>query len=246
MGEKFKEYKVCFLGDAGVGKTSILSKYIRGRIDMDVCATIGASFQVCKMNNIHGEQIKLMIWDTAGQERYRSMIQIYTRGCRVFIIVYDLSEQSSFEAIKNFWLDYASKNIVKDEQNKIIHSEADIISKGTPDSTNNYGELTAIMASLNWLLRAKPKPTVIHSDSNLAINLCNKIWTCRNERLQPILNLIHRAQAIYKQSIQYVWISRDKNEEADQLSRTPYTPEVVNSFRSQQLDILFQGDNLLW
>jgi len=130
MGEKFKEYKVCFLGEAGVGKTSILSKYIRGRIDMDVCATIGASFQVCKMNNAHGEQIKLMIWDTAGQERYRSMIQIYTRGCRIFIIVYDLSEQSSFDAIKKFWLDYASKNISKDEENClffIVGNKSDLV-----------------------------------------------------------------------------------------------------------------------
>jgi Ras-related protein Rab-5C len=130
MAERFNEYKICFLGEAGVGKTSILSKHVHGKIDADTCATIGASFQVCRMNNADGDQIKLMVWDTAGQERYRSMIQIYTRGCRVFVIVYDLSDPDSFKAIKQFWLEYATKGIDKDGEKClffIVGNKSDLV-----------------------------------------------------------------------------------------------------------------------
>jgi Ras-related protein Rab-5C len=130
MGEKVKEYKVCLLGDAGVGKTSILSKQFRGRIDVDSCATIGSSFQMSKMYNSAGDPLKLMIWDTAGQERYRSMIQIYTRGCRIFILVYDLSYQESFNSIKNFWMNYAAQSVVGDEKNClffVVANKSDLV-----------------------------------------------------------------------------------------------------------------------
>ena len=92
------------LGESGVGKTSIVQRFVtKDNFKEENPPTIGASF-VSKLVNIQGtdNNMKFQIWDTAGQEKYRSLASMYYKDAQVAIIVYDISKRATFEAVK-FW-----------------------------------------------------------------------------------------------------------------------------------------------
>ena len=98
----FGQYKIVFVGEAGVGKTSIIIRYVKDSFSTIVESTIGASFFI-KMMTINDKAYKLDIWDTAGQERYHSLIPMYYRASNAVIIVYDVMNYKSFEQSK-YWV----------------------------------------------------------------------------------------------------------------------------------------------
>jgi len=96
-----KGVKVCFLGEAGVGKSSILNRYIRDEFHDGEAPTIGAAFAT--KTHVKGEQTtKFEIWDTAGQERYHSLTPMYYRGSLAALIVYDITQDYTFEKAKSW------------------------------------------------------------------------------------------------------------------------------------------------
>jgi small GTP-binding protein len=102
--------KVIFVGNANVGKTSIVQRKINNTFNSVAHSTIGAA-----LNLFEKDGKKIEIWDTAGQERYRSLIKIYFRGARIAVIVYDATDKNKIKSIDN-WL-----KIVKDNDiNEII------------------------------------------------------------------------------------------------------------------------------
>ena len=97
-----KFYKICLLGDSGVGKTAIAERYVNNTFDVDSICTIGASFLTKKIQN-DNTQLNLEIWDTAGQERYRALTPLYYRQCSAVIIVIDNTENLSIESAE-YWI----------------------------------------------------------------------------------------------------------------------------------------------
>jgi len=95
MQESKKELKVVLLGDSGVGKTSLIARYVHNTYSAATQATSGAAF-VMKVVNINGQQIALNIWDTAGQERYHSLARVFYRDAAIIILVYDITHRESF------------------------------------------------------------------------------------------------------------------------------------------------------
>ena len=89
-------FKLLLIGDAGVGKSSILLRYTDNTFDEHLQSTIGVDFKV-KVAVKEGKKIKLTIWDTAGQERYRSLAPMYYRGAKIAIIVYDITCRDSYK-----------------------------------------------------------------------------------------------------------------------------------------------------
>lgn len=104
MPPKPKEAKVVVLGDAGVGKTSIIQRFIAGSFEDYTKATVGASFASKTVPLESGDNVKLSIWDTAGQEQFQSMAPIYYRNANAAILIFDLLDMGSFEKTK-FWID---------------------------------------------------------------------------------------------------------------------------------------------
>ena len=109
--------KMVLLGDSGVGKTSIISRYISGSFDKNYPTTNGANF-CCK--NVRFEQLDknllLDIWDTAGQEKYKSLSKFFYKDANVCILVYDVTSKESFDSLKVYWYaqlkEYTEPNIV--------------------------------------------------------------------------------------------------------------------------------------
>ena len=110
-------HKIVLLGDSGVGKTCIISRFISGQFDINVNSTNGASYASKKIDYPElGKSLMLDIWDTAGQEKYKSLTKFFYKDAAMVILVYDITRKVSFDNLKNFWYKeiqtYGEKNIV--------------------------------------------------------------------------------------------------------------------------------------
>ena len=85
-------FKVIVVGDSGVGKTNILSKYIKNEFFQDSKISIGIWYNN-KQLTIEGHKINVEIWDTAGCERYRSLTSLYYKGAKGAFVVYDITQK---------------------------------------------------------------------------------------------------------------------------------------------------------
>lgn len=95
--------KVLLLGESCVGKTSIFHRYVKDEYNQAYKATIGADF-FSKDLKVDDKEVILQIWDTAGQERYQSLGVTFFRGSDACILVYDITDRNSFEALTS-WVD---------------------------------------------------------------------------------------------------------------------------------------------
>ena len=102
--------KIVLLGEAGVGKTSIITRYISGSFSQVVMTSTGSSFVAKKIELDDKKKIKLQIWDTAGQERYRSLAKIFYQSAAVAVLVYDVTLKKSFEQLKEYWVKEIKEN----------------------------------------------------------------------------------------------------------------------------------------
>lgn len=100
-------FKVAVLGSAGVGKSSLINRYVDRMFKEDYKPTLGASI-IAKDVNIPGKDInyvvRLVLWDLAGQEKYESVRPMYFQGCVGAILVYDVTRTPSFNEIEKKWL----------------------------------------------------------------------------------------------------------------------------------------------
>ena len=89
------KYKLVFLGDQSVGKTSVITRFMYDTFDTTYQATIGIDF-LSKTMYLEDRTVRLQLWDTAGQERFRSLIPSYIRDSSVAVVVYDITSRASF------------------------------------------------------------------------------------------------------------------------------------------------------
>uniref|UniRef100_UPI00358E3BC2 ras-related protein Rab-11B isoform X1 n=1 Tax=Myxine glutinosa TaxID=7769 RepID=UPI00358E3BC2 len=118
MGARDDEYdylfKVVLIGDSGVGKSNLLSRFTRNEFNLESKSTIGVEFATRSIQ-VDGKTIKAQIWDTAGQERYRAITSAYYRGAVGALLVYDIAKHLTYENVER-WLkelrDHADSNII--------------------------------------------------------------------------------------------------------------------------------------
>ncbi|KAI0736826.1 GTPase [Fomitopsis betulina] len=107
-------FKVVLIGDSGVGKSNLLSRFTRNEFNLETKSTIGVEFATRSIN-VDGKTLKAQIWDTAGQERYRAITAAYYRGAVGALLVYDISKHQTYVNVTR-WLkelrDHADSNIV--------------------------------------------------------------------------------------------------------------------------------------
>jgi len=96
-----KDIKVVLLGDSGVGKSSLVLRFVTDTFKPYSDSTIGASYMT-KLINFENKAYKYMIWDTAGQEKYHSLAPMYYRNTQIAIIVYDITQKQTFLTVKKW------------------------------------------------------------------------------------------------------------------------------------------------
>ncbi|KAH3686867.1 hypothetical protein WICPIJ_002151 [Wickerhamomyces pijperi] len=120
--------KVIILGDSGVGKTSLMQQFVNGKFSHQYKATIGADF-LTKELTIDDKTVTMQIWDTAGQERFQSLGVAFYRGADCCVLVYDVTNQKSFDNISSWKDEFLIQANVKDPENfpfVIIGNKVDV------------------------------------------------------------------------------------------------------------------------
>ena len=100
--------KVVLLGQAGVGKTCIISKFITGDFNPNTISSLSAQY-ISKNMTIQDKVIKFDIWDTAGQERFRALAKIFYKDAKVICLCYDITSKESFNELKDYWYEKQTK-----------------------------------------------------------------------------------------------------------------------------------------
>lgn len=119
--------KIIILGDASVGKTSILIQFNSNHFETTIESTVGASFSTKVVETANGP-VELFMWDTAGQEKYRSLIPMYTRSAVAAIIVVDITRHSNVNSL-DMWHDIVKQNCGKTCRIYIVANKFDLISE---------------------------------------------------------------------------------------------------------------------
>ena len=133
--EDEKEIKVILLGNSGVGKTSIINRYVNNVYNSNCETTLGSTYstrEVIKDNVIY----KLNLWDTTGQEKYHSITNLFIKGSSIVILVYSIDLLSSFEGL-NYWHNSIKENLegnnyvlaVVGSKSDLINEEEEVVSE---------------------------------------------------------------------------------------------------------------------
>ena len=130
---KLVEYKIILVGDSGVGKTSILKKFINNEFNEDIKCTINIDFFSKSIKIDKNLYTNLKIYDTAGQEKYRALIKQYYQGTDGIILVFDLTKENSFNKLKS-WINEVSDNTEK-AQIILVGNKADLIERKIDEET---------------------------------------------------------------------------------------------------------------
>ncbi|XP_046873440.1 ras-related protein Rab-38-like [Hypomesus transpacificus] len=129
-------YKVLVIGDLGVGKTSIIKRYVHQTYSTNYRATIGVDFAL-KVLNWDSETVRLQLWDIAGQERFGNMTRVYYREAMGAFIVFDVTRPTTFEAVAKWKEDLDSKLMLANGQSIATVLLANKCDQGRDVLTNN-------------------------------------------------------------------------------------------------------------
>eukprot|EP00294_Goniomonas_avonlea_P009175 CAMPEP_0114565172 /NCGR_PEP_ID=MMETSP0114-20121206/14152_1 /TAXON_ID=31324 /ORGANISM="Goniomonas sp, Strain m" /LENGTH=216 /DNA_ID=CAMNT_0001751369 /DNA_START=19 /DNA_END=669 /DNA_ORIENTATION=- len=121
------KYKLVFLGDQSVGKTSIITRFMYDKFDHTYQATIGIDF-LSKTMYLEDRTVRLQLWDTAGQERFRSLIPSYIRDSSVAVIVYDITSRASFDNCAK-WIEEVRQERGEDVIMALVGNKTDLAEK---------------------------------------------------------------------------------------------------------------------
>ena len=107
MADDSRKFKVVFIGDSTVGKTSLIHNFLKQ--DVKPTSTLGATSTRVE-TKIEGQTLILNVWDTAGQDSFRNLVPVYAKGSHAAVIVFDQTNEKSFEHVKD-WYDYMMEHV---------------------------------------------------------------------------------------------------------------------------------------
>ncbi|GAM25092.1 hypothetical protein SAMD00019534_082670 [Acytostelium subglobosum LB1] len=130
-------FKILLIGDSGVGKSCLLLRFADDSWTDTHISTIGVDFKI-KTLNLDGKTIKLQIWDTAGQERFRTITSSYYRGAQGIILVYDCTDQDSFNNVKQ-WMGEIDRYACENVNKLLVGNKTDLVNEKVVDTNQAKG-----------------------------------------------------------------------------------------------------------
>lgn len=121
--------KFVLIGESGVGKSSLLLRFVDGSFSPSFITTVGIDFKVRTIQLCNGTEVKLQIWDTAGQDRFRTITCAYYRSAQAVLIVFDVTQKESFDSLP-YWMDQVESNGVGPSVVRIlVANKSDLVEK---------------------------------------------------------------------------------------------------------------------
>ena len=144
--------KIILLGDTGVGKSSIIKRYIEDSFEENLSSTIGSNF-LEKIEKIKGQKVRLEVWDSAGQEEFRSVTKLFVKNSKIIILVYNVTQKLSFEGL-NYWYDFIQKELAQNFVLGVAGNKTDLIFEDGYDEeiTSEEGKAFAEKIKANFAL----------------------------------------------------------------------------------------------
>ncbi len=184
-------FKIIIIGDSGVGKTSILTRYADDAFTESFISTIGVDFRFKtipienKYTNLI-ETIKLQIWDTAGQERFKNITSAYYRNADGLVIVYDITDKKTFSNITN-WLGEARSYMENTIPIIIIGNKSD-----REDRQVSYEELEEFSKKYNFLYLE----TSAREEHNIELIFMKMAVSCLYEKYNTKVETIDNVETV--------------------------------------------------
>ena len=124
--EEVKTFNIITLGDSGVGKTSIIYRYVKNKFDNSNSSTLGIifSYKEIKLNN--KDKIILKLVDTAGQEKYRALAKSYFKNVDVVLFVFSMNDKETFDTIKDWMVLFNNNNSKEDIPKYLVGNKSDL------------------------------------------------------------------------------------------------------------------------
>ena len=116
--------KLLLIGDSGVGKSCLLLRFSEDSFTTSYITTIGIDFKI-RTIELDGKRVKLQIWDTAGQERFRTITTAYYRGAMGILLVYDVTDETSFDNVRN-WMTQIEQHAAENVNRVLIGNKCDV------------------------------------------------------------------------------------------------------------------------
>ncbi|KAM9765887.1 ras-related protein Rab-8B [Menidia menidia] len=140
-------FKLLLIGDSGVGKTCLLFRFSEDAFNTTFISTIGIDFKI-RTVDLDGKKVKLQIWDTAGQERFRTITTAYYRGAMGIMLVYDITNEKSFDNIRN-WIRNIEEHASSDVERMVLGNKSDMSDRR--QVSRERGEKLAIDYGIKFL-----------------------------------------------------------------------------------------------
>eukprot|EP00737_Agarophyton_chilense_P002968 gb/GEZJ01003432.1/.p1 GENE.gb/GEZJ01003432.1/~~gb/GEZJ01003432.1/.p1 ORF type:complete len:216 (+),score=31.94 gb/GEZJ01003432.1/:376-1023(+) len=118
-------YKLLLIGDSGVGKSCVLTRFADSTYEDCQTSTIGVDFKI-RTIGIEDKRVKLQIWDSAGQERFRTIAAAYYRGAHGVGIVFDITDEKSFQSVEGSWIEEIENNSSSPVRMLLIGNKCDL------------------------------------------------------------------------------------------------------------------------
>eukprot|EP00746_Dinoflagellata_sp_MGD_P041538 gnl/MRDRNA2_/MRDRNA2_20044_c0_seq1.p1 gnl/MRDRNA2_/MRDRNA2_20044_c0~~gnl/MRDRNA2_/MRDRNA2_20044_c0_seq1.p1 ORF type:complete len:217 (-),score=50.53 gnl/MRDRNA2_/MRDRNA2_20044_c0_seq1:37-687(-) len=167
-------YKIVLVGDATVGKTHLLSKYIKGTLPKAPTATIGVEFATRTVRLAVGGTVKAQIWDTAGQERYRAITSAHYRRAVGALLVYDVTKQSTFASCAK-WMEELRQNAEPDIVIMLVGNKVDLVDKD-PGVRQVFYDAAAEFAKQYNLLFFESSAVTSYNVKHIFENLLQEVY----------------------------------------------------------------------
>ena len=165
--------KLLLIGDSGVGKSCLLLRYSEQKFQTSFITTIGIDFKI-RTVELDGKRVKLQIWDTAGQERFRTITAAYYRGAHGVLLVYDVTDETSFSNVRN-WMRNIESHASEGVAVALIGNKADC-EEDDRKVTNERGKKLAEQFKVPFFeTSAKSGVRVEEAFSNLARTCMKKL-----------------------------------------------------------------------